>query len=216
MEKIIQQSKIYGRILEVITYLTKLMTQSDHADYLLEKFLEECIEITHADSGSIMLLDDKKEYLNPMVAIGLDKNSKGMKLKIGEGITGWVAKNKKSRIIDDAYNEKDYIRVREDLVSEIAVPMFLNEDLIGVLSLDSKKKSAFTEEDAIFLQIVANLCVAIFIKIQDNELLKIREKFHRTLLEISSSITKSTNLQEIFEDIMNITLYFFTIKKKKF
>jgi len=198
-------SKIYENILDVVSNLTSLMNQTENSQLLLERFLEECIIITQADSGSIMLLEDNQEYLNAIVAIGLDKNSAGMRLKIGEGITGWVAKHKKARIIDDAYTEQDYVRVRDDLVSEIAVPMILNDKLIGVLSLDSKKKSAFTEEDAILLQIVANLSVAIFVKIQDNELLKIREKFHKVLLEISSSITKSTNLQEIFEDIMTLT-----------
>jgi len=181
------------------------MNQTENSQLLLERFLEECINITQADSGSIMLLEENKEYLYAIVAIGLDKNSAGMRLKIGEGITGWVAKHKKTRIIDDAYTEQDYVRVRDDLISEIAVPMILNDDLIGVLSLDSRKKSAFTEDDAILLQIVANLSVAIFAKIQDNELLKIREKFHKVLLEISSSITKSTNLQEVFEDIMSLT-----------
>ncbi|MCX7810124.1 MAG: sigma 54-interacting transcriptional regulator [Leptospiraceae bacterium] len=181
------------------------MNQTENSQLLLERFLEECIIITQADSGSIMLLEDNQEYLSAIVAIGLDKNSAGMRLKIGEGITGWVAKHKKARIIDDAYTEQDYVRVRDDLVSEIAVPMILNDKLIGVLSLDSKKKSAFTEEDAILLQIVANLSVAIFVKIQDNELLKIREKFHKVLLEISSTITKSTNLEDVFEDIMTLT-----------
>jgi Nif-specific regulatory protein len=198
-------SKIYENILDVVTNLTSLMNQTENSQLLLERFLEECIIITQADSGSIMLLEDNREYLSAIVAIGLDKNSAGMRLKIGEGITGWVAKHKKTRIILDAYTEQDYVRVRDDLVSEIAVPMILNDKLIGVLSLDSKKNSAFTEEDSILLQIVANLSVAIFAKIQDNELLKIREKFHKVLLEISSSITKSTNLQEIFEDIMTLT-----------
>jgi len=198
-------SKIYENILDVVSNLTSLMNQTENSQLLLERFLEECIIITQADSGSIMLLEDNQEYLNAIVAIGLDKNSAGMRLKIGEGITGWVAKHKKARIIDDAYTEQDYVRVRNDLVSEIAVPMILNDKLIGVLSLDSKKKSAFTEEDAILLQIVANLSVAIFVKIQDNELLKIREKFHKVLLEISSIITKSTNLEDVFEDIMTLT-----------
>jgi Nif-specific regulatory protein len=198
-------SKIYENILDVVSNLTSLMNQTENSQLLLERFLEECIIITQADSGSIMLLEDNQEYLNAIVAIGLDKNSAGMRLKIGEGITGWVAKHKKARIIDDAYTEQDYVRVRDDLVSEIAVPMILNDRLIGVLSLDSKKKSAFTEEDAILLQIVANLSVAIFVKIQDNELLKIREKFHKVLLEISSIITKSTNLEDVFEDIMTLT-----------
>jgi Nif-specific regulatory protein len=198
-------SKIYENILDVVSNLTSLMNQTENSQLLLERFLEECIIITQADSGSIMLLEDNQEYLSAIVAIGLDKNSAGMRLKIGEGITGWVAKHKKARIIDDAYTEQDYVRVRDDLVSEIAVPMILNDKLIGVLSLDSKKKSAFTEEDAILLQIVANLSVAIFVKIQDNELLKIREKFHKVLLEISSTITKSTNLEDVFEDIMTLT-----------
>ncbi|MFN3605324.1 MAG: sigma 54-interacting transcriptional regulator [Leptonema sp. (in: bacteria)] len=198
-------SKIYQKILEVITDLTSLMNHTDNSNILLEKFLEECIRITKADSGSIMLLDEKKEILKPIVAIGLNKDDSSMKLRIGQGITGWVAQNKKTRIIKDAYKEKDYVRVRNDLLSEIAVPMIYRGELIGVLSLDSKQYDAFNEDDAILLEIVANLSVGIFVKIYDNELLKLREKFHKILLEISSVITKSPNLEDIFEEIMQRT-----------
>ncbi len=205
MKDYTSSSKIYQKILEVITDLTSLMNQTENSLVLLEKFLEECIRITEADTGSIMLLDEKKEYLEPIVAIGLNKDDASMRLKVGHGITGWVALNKKTRIIHDAFKEKDYVRVRNDLVSEIAVPMIHNGELIGVLSLDSKKNSAFSEDDAVLLEIVANLSVGIFIKIHNNELLKLREKLHKTLLEISFIITKSSNLEEIFDEIMNRT-----------
>ncbi|MCB1139816.1 MAG: sigma 54-interacting transcriptional regulator, partial [Leptospiraceae bacterium] len=92
-----------------------------------------------------------------------------------------------------------------DLQSELAVPMMARGELIGVLSVDARRSGAFTAEDADFLGIMGNLASQIFVRLEDNRLLKIRDRFHQVMMEISRVVSHSLKLQEVFREIMQIT-----------
>ena len=96
------------------------------------------------------------------VAQRLEKDTR---LRIGfEGITGWVAGSGEPLLVPDVSQEPRY---RETLgepktQSELAVPIKLKDVVIGVLDVQSTKLAAFSEEDVIVLQTLADqLAVAI-------------------------------------------------------
>ncbi|MCB1169090.1 MAG: sigma 54-interacting transcriptional regulator [Leptospiraceae bacterium] len=181
------------------------MNRIEDPEEILDGLLSDCIEATEADSGSIMLLDNKREYLEARVVRGLNLLGGKLRLKVGEGVTGWVAREGKIRLVGNASEEQDYIRLKEDLQSELAVPMMARGELIGVLSVDARRSGAFTREDADFLGIMGNLASQIFVRLEDNRLLKIRDRFHQVMMEISRVVSHSLKLQEVFREIMQIT-----------
>ncbi|MDH5654484.1 MAG: sigma 54-interacting transcriptional regulator [Spirochaetia bacterium] len=182
------------------------MTSGYTPQEVLDKILSSCIELTGADSGSIMLLDDSEKYLEIVSYSGFStKEATGMRLGLGEGITGWVARHGKPRLVNDTTAETDYISLAENLLSELAVPLTVKDNLIGVISLDSRKKNAFVRSHQDFLLIMANLSAGIFVNLKDNHLLRLRNRFHKVLHEISRIISKSLELDEVFLDIMNVT-----------
>lgn len=82
----------------------------------------------------------------------------------GQGIVGYVASSGKPRIALDVgsdavfFNNPDLPMTR----SEMALPLKLGEQVIGVLDVQSRKPSAFTSEDEVILQTLADqLAVAI-------------------------------------------------------
>lgn len=188
-----------------IQEITSAMNRIEDPEEILDGLLSDCIEATEADSGSIMLLDSTGEYLEARVVRGLDLLGGKLRLRIGEGVTGWVAREGKSRLVGKASEEQDYIRIKEDLQSELAVPMMARGELLGVLSVDAHRQGAFTQEDADFLRIMSNLASQIFVRLEDNRLLKIRDRFHQVMLEISRVVSHSLKLKEVFREIMQIT-----------
>jgi Nif-specific regulatory protein len=188
-----------------IEEITAAMNRLEDPEEILEAMLSDCIEATKADSGSIMLLDSTGEYLESRMVRGLSLAGGKLRLKIGEGVTGWVAKEGKARLVVEASAENDYIRLKEDLESELAVPMTARGELIGVLSVDAHRPGAFSKEDADFLGIMANLAAQIFVRLEDNRLLKVRDRFHRVMIEISRVVSHSLKLKEVFREIMQIT-----------
>ena len=191
--------------LRFISDITHAINQSDNAENVLERILSACIHATHAESGSIMLIDEDGENLTIHVSQGLAPESAHLKLRIGEGITGNVARTGKARIVGDATSESDYIPVKEGLISELAVPMAVRGEVIGVISVDSSGKNAFDRDHEHFLSIMSNLAAGIFVNIKDNQLLKSRDRFHTVLHEISRIVSASLRLEDVFREIMTIT-----------
>jgi serine phosphatase RsbU (regulator of sigma subunit)/putative methionine-R-sulfoxide reductase with GAF domain len=76
-----------------------------------------------------------------------------------EGILSWVALKRRSIVIDDLERSNYralHIPVREDIRSELAVPMMAGGDLLGVLNLESTRPAWFSAEDARAIAYAAN------------------------------------------------------------
>lgn len=69
----------------------------------------------------------------------------------GKGVCGQVANKKKTIIVDDVESEENYISCNIDVKSEIVVPLFLNNIIIGQIDIDSNFPSAFNSHDELFL-----------------------------------------------------------------
>ena len=200
-----QEAITKKQALRFIHEITLAMTGEEDLEAVLDRILSSCMEATSADSGSIMLMDSSKETLEIVVSRGLKMRPRSFRLKTGEGVTGWVAKNGRGRLIGDSSAEKDYVRLQEGLYSELAVPMLVKEDVIGVISVDSGSKFAFSEDHQDFLQIMANLAAKIFLNLRETNLLKTRDRFHQVMYEISRVVSGSLKLGEVFKEIMAIT-----------
>ena len=194
-----------GKLLDFVREISHAMNQSDDPQEILDQILQASIESAGADSGSIMLLDSKKESLQMRASRGISPEAANLKLKLGEGVTGWVAEHGKARIVSNARKESDYITFKRGLLSELAVPMLTKGQVLGVLSVDAKREGLFTREHQEFLGIMANLAAQIFLALRDKQLLQLRDRFHRVMQEISRVISRSLHLKDVFREVMKIT-----------
>ena len=119
----------------------------DKLNRLLKVFLDVAFQVTGADAGSIMLLDKAKEELSIFASKGLDDAIiKNARIKFGEGISGSVAKNRTSILINDQISNnriKSYL-TRPNLKTSMVLPIKLKEDVLGVLNLSTKQNSTVT------------------------------------------------------------------------
>ena len=92
-------------------------------------------------------IDGENLYLGPFQGKVACTN-----IKIGQGVCGTAAKEKKAVIVEDVYKFPGHIFCDADSKSEIVVPVIKNNDLIGVLDLDSTIISAFNNIDKKYLE----------------------------------------------------------------
>ena len=133
-----------------------LTTATDTAQ-VFELVLTKAIELTDATGGSIVLANPAGK-LDIVSAQGLSQNTvETLKLELGQGITGWVAREKKPLLVRDVTQDARYIKANERVRSELAVPMLLKDELVGVINMDAFSVNAFDEDDEALLQTFAGV-----------------------------------------------------------
>ncbi len=161
--------------------------------------------ITEANSIIILIYDKEEERL--YLQGGITKSEKGLNYQIkippGEGIIGWIAKEKKSfnfSSLDPSkrlayYNEHTRIR------SFLAQPVLDldSETLEGVICVDALKEGAFTEREESLLQLVAKEIGYQLKNMRDKKLIHTRTHELSSILEISKALNTRLDLMHRLE-----------------
>ncbi len=85
-----------------------------------------------------------------------------VKIPFGKGICGQAAVNQETFLIDDVTKEDNYIACSIHVKSEIVVPMFKNQTMIGQIDIDSSVINAFSSYDQIFLEKICQIIAEKF------------------------------------------------------
>lgn len=186
-----------------ISKVSMAMNSTLDPDKLLNLILDQCIKFCQVESGSLMLVNTGEYVLDIAVHRGHKPNiQKEVKLKIGEGITGAVASTGLGRLVNDVAKDPDYVSIKSDIKSELAVPMIVEDVIIGVISLDSNRLNAFTPEHLDIVSILANQAAQIFKNLQTFRNLEQKNKIQQALIDISGYVTSTLDLDEIFNSIL--------------
>lgn len=84
------------------------------------------------------------------------------RIKIGHGVCGTSAEQKKTLIVPNVYEFPGHIFCDQDSKSEIVIPLVKDGKLFGVLDLDSPEYNSFDEVDAENLECVAGIVARVF------------------------------------------------------
>ena len=152
--------------LELLYNFAQSISSTLEIEELYRKSYEALRKIIDFESYAIALLQEEgKVRVVFGVEGGKDITSKFSVFDLGDSITGWVIKNKKTLLIKEFKKEK--LPATVHVVgwvpgSWLGVPMSYKGQVIGALLIQSKKPNAFTEEDAKLMETLApQLAVAI-------------------------------------------------------
>jgi len=70
-----------------------------------------------------------------------------VRLKLGEGAVGWAAQHQQALIIPDVENDRRYLAARPATRSEMAVPLIVQGELVGIFNVESDRRDAFSERE---------------------------------------------------------------------
>ena len=127
---------------------------------LLDLIVTTAIEVTGADRGSVMLLDESRSTLTIKASKGIDPQHAEAKINLGEGIAGRVALTGQPLLLrrDEGQPALRTLRRREEEISSaMSVPLRIEEQIAGTLNVnESKRRSEFSEEDMRALTLFAD------------------------------------------------------------
>ena len=132
-----------ARVLDCLYRVGAFVNATEDPREALNFILSEVVRTLGASSASISLLEPSTGNLRIEVANGLGPDTQDQILSQGQGITGWVALNAKPLLVPDVSKDPRYIEIRKAVRSELAVPMELMGNVIGVVNCDSDRAAAF-------------------------------------------------------------------------
>ncbi len=142
-------------------------------EHLLDALLAQVRTLLAVDTAAVLLLDASHRYLLATAAQGIEEEvHQGVRIPLGQGFAGRIAGEKRWVSIEqvDHANVLNPILREKGISSLLGVPLLAGGDVLGVLHVGTLSQRRFTEEDAAFLQLVADrMAVAAQSRLSDAE-----------------------------------------------
>ncbi|HAO80785.1 MAG TPA: histidine kinase [Verrucomicrobia subdivision 3 bacterium] len=167
----------------------------------LQLIVSEAVRVMHASSGSLVLINPTTSFLEIHAAQNLSSVARKLKLRVGEGITGWVARHGKPARVGDVTQDKRYVSVRRDVRSELAVPLEVQGEVRGVINVDSDRVDAFSADDQELLQELGLQAAKVIHNTWLYEQLRLKVRLIELLSSVSRTINSTLNLDEALRAI---------------
>jgi HD-GYP domain-containing protein (c-di-GMP phosphodiesterase class II) len=175
--------------------------------YILDTMLRSATTLLEAENGSVMLLDENAE-LRIVTAHGLPEDIvKNIRVKLGEGIAGQVAKEGKPRLLLRGIRESASSTARKgkDITSALSVPLKVVDKVLGVLNISGKLDNGdFTGDDLEHLQALAYLAA---MAIENARLFRVQKQkteeltaLHKVVNAVNSSFQESRQMLQVILD----------------
>ncbi|MEJ2008433.1 MAG: sensor domain-containing diguanylate cyclase [Acidobacteriota bacterium] len=131
----------------------KALASTNDLQKILETIMEKISDFLRPDTWSLLMVAEKPDELYYEMALGADADKlKDVRVKMGEGIAGWVAEHGEAVLIQDARKEPRFSRENEPCHQQarsiVCVPVKGRERVLGVIELmNASKNESFREED---------------------------------------------------------------------
>src|SRR5712692_1285703 len=115
-------------------------------DEVLQRILVIARDYFHLQNVAILLLDKETQELCVRSQIGWDDGHDKLRLPVGHGIPGIAAKKKRPLYVPDVTKDPRYISSAKTTRSELAIPMMVRDEVVGVLDCQSDNLDLFDKE----------------------------------------------------------------------
>lgn len=130
----------------LITSVPHLIANLANASALLYEYLEDI------NWAGFYLMEDGQLVLGPFQG-----KTACIEIPVGKGVCGTAVEQNKLQLVEDVHKFPGHIACDGASNSEIVIPIHKNNEIFGVLDIDSPKFSRFTMEDAQGLQAFVNI-----------------------------------------------------------
>ncbi len=142
--------------------VAKALTSSLNLDSILQTIMEKMAAYFRPDTWSLLMVDEEKQELYFAIAVGDAAEAlKTVRLKLGEGIAGWVAQNGESLLVPDVYTDPRFAKRIDEMTkwqtrSIICIPLKSKHRVLGVIQLINVDMEGFGGNEMLLLQALAD------------------------------------------------------------
>jgi K+-sensing histidine kinase KdpD len=188
--------------------VAQLASSARDWDEMLRIVIDRTTDAMGVEVSSLYLLERREGILRLVATNGLNRRFIGKAtLRVGEGITGWVANARVPAAARDVRADPRFKWIagvdEERFTSMMSVPLLIHGEIVGVVNVQSERERVFDKESIEFLQTIANQVAGIIEKgrLQREAESKLREV--SALFEVSNILTSTLELDEVLSLIVS-------------
>jgi sigma-B regulation protein RsbU (phosphoserine phosphatase) len=149
--RVVQQNRINRTLAQLSQQFSSIL----QLDELLAKIAKAMRTLISYDAFSVLLLDAENSCLRHRFSERYDERVVLDNIPLGKGITGAAAELRETIKVDDILTDPRYIASHPDIRSEVAVPLVVQDRVVGVMDLESERIAYFTDDHVRTLSLLA-------------------------------------------------------------
>ena len=235
LEELTQRLERKTKEVEIIQQVSSQINATLNLENIAQTMLGLMDEFFGFQHTMILLLNEGEESLSVLATHGYEEQGVGAKVKVGMGVIGMVAKRRKLMRMANLGAQRAYMQaVRQqvtqttstkleeevplpglpDVESQVAIPMMLEEELVGVFSVESRGINIFDKGDELLIGILANQAAialqhARLFQREQQRLQELNEA-HKELADLNSNLEQKVEERtaELLELSAKLSRYF--------
>jgi sigma-B regulation protein RsbU (phosphoserine phosphatase) len=154
--RLFEQQRLDAEAFETLAEIGRDVAALINLDELLARIAQLARRVVDYRTFGILLLNDGTQELEIKVAVQFGDRVALPKVPMGQGLVGYAALHREAVLVPDVSVDPRYIKVVDDVRSELAVPMLLKDRCVGVFDLESPELDAFSKRDVEILTLLAS------------------------------------------------------------
>jgi len=157
----IDNARLYARVdrqnrtLKTLANISREFSSILDLNDLLSKIASTMRTLISYDAFSILAVDHEARALRHLFSIRYDQRVSTDNIPLGKGITGAAAESREPVRVHDTERDPRYIASHPDIRSEVAVPLVVQDRVVGVMDLESDRIGYFTDDHMRLLTLLA-------------------------------------------------------------
>lgn len=196
--------------LDLLFRLSHRLAKSLDVRDVAQRALEDICTVVEAKQGVALVREPRGDRLRLVAIHGQNTDSaesldQRIQLRMGEGLTGWVAAQRASTLLEDVSKDERWKAVPgldEWVRSAVSVPLLSGDELIGTLGVYSDQVDFFDEQHRLLIESAAATVAAAVANAQLYEAERDRRQEAETLREAALALTTALDRDEVVERIL--------------
>jgi sigma-B regulation protein RsbU (phosphoserine phosphatase) len=157
----IDNARLYRRVdrqnrtLKTLANISREFSSILNLSELLSKIASTMHDLISYDAFSILSVDHEAKALKHLFSIRYDQRVNIDNVPLGKGITGAAAESREVVRVHDTAKDPRYISSHPDIRSEVAVPLIVQDRVVGVMDLESDRIGYFNDDQVRTLALLA-------------------------------------------------------------
>lgn len=154
--RLFEREREYAETLETLAEIGREVSSILDLDELLARIAQLTKRVIDYRTFGILLLKEESGELEMKLALKYGEQTTVPPVKMGHGLVGYAAQHKEIVLVPDVQQDPRYVKLVEDVRSELVLPLLVKDRCIGVFDLESPELDAFTKSHVEVMTLLAS------------------------------------------------------------